>query len=314
MAGKTVALSLRPPHHKAAGRLAGGRLAAQLSAKLSGRLAGASLHADTTRAGGNQAITARFAPVPDIAFQANALHEIRTSRSMDAAAATGFALALGRLLAGSITACGMKGMQEEAPAIPSPPAADWRIFWISDPLSRVETGDLHLPGMAGFAIAPHHLIRITPSSRRDCLWAAGEVAQSPGISGFCLLEFCGNPPECDLTASRRLMLRASRAKLPVILLRHGARAEPSAAATRWHIAAASGPAAPACGLPSLAARPRFRINLEKCRNARPGPEAGWTLEWNPDEQCLRSAVPSHGHHAIDPGSTMAGEPAIERFA
>jgi protein ImuA len=105
----------------------------------------------------------------------------------------------------------------------------------------------------------------------------------------------GQSPRLDLTASRRLALAAEKSGVTLLLLRIDAQASPSAADTRWQVAAA-----PSQALEANAPGP-VALDIELLRR-RAGP-AGmrWRVEWNRDacafrEPALSGAVvslPSH---------------------
>ncbi len=104
------------------------------------------------------------APVP-----ATALHEVRAETSLDAAAATGFALALGQ------RAIACTGRSRAA------------MFWIAGHDARNEAGLIYGPGLEDFGLGGIELVRVFANGVADALWAAGEVAAHKG-AGLCLLE------------------------------------------------------------------------------------------------------------------------------
>ncbi len=220
---------------------------------------------------------AAAAPVP-----AAALHEVRAPTGQEAAAATGFALALGLRAAACVEA-------GDAPAL----------FWIAAPQVRREAGEFYGPGIEALGLAGAQLIRVFPAGLSDALWAAGEVAAHKG-AGLCLLELPGNPAGADLAFSRRLALRAREAGVPVVLLRQGGGEEASAAVTRWRVAPA--PSCPEAGRKWLGP-PVFAATLEKCRGGRPGE---WLMEWKSDERLFALAGSGSGARTrpagIRPGS------------
>lgn len=188
----------------------------------------------------------------------NALHEVRATTALDLPSAAGFALAIGGLLAGF----------------------DTPLFWITERQSRQEAGGFYGPGFEALGFEPARLVRVFTENCAQALWAAGEIAASPG-TGICMLELRGNPARADLAFSRRLSLRARTARVPVILLRQYGKEEASAAATRWRVSAA--PSRPGIGEGRQWVGPSaWEVALEKCRGGRLGE---WKLEWRHDE-CL----------------------------
>jgi protein ImuA len=219
---------------------------------------------------------------------AAALHEVRADAAPDAAAATGFALALGLRAAASAR------------------RGDAAMFWIAAPQVRREAGEFYGPGLQALGLAGARLIRVFPKSLSDALWAAGEVAAHKG-AGLCLLELPGNPASADLAFSRRLALRAREAGVPVIVLRQGGGEEASAAMTRWRIAPAPSNPGPQAARKWLGP-PAFAVTLEKCRGGRPGE---WLMEWKSDERLFALAGSGAGvpvGAAGFPSAGLAGPP------
>jgi protein ImuA len=77
----------------------------------------------------------------------------------------------------------------------------------------------------------------------------------------------------DLNTSQKLHLAATDAGLPLLLLRPSQTLESTAAATRWRI----GAVAAARDRFGSYTRPRWRLQLERCRNGRPGE---WVVEYD----------------------------------
>jgi protein ImuA len=201
-----------------------------------------------------------------------ALHEIRSVATADNGAASGFALALGRLAMGS----GDSGR---------------RILWIADPFGGSESGQPYGPGLAGHGVPPSAFLHARPRHLKDALMIA-EAALAVQSFAAVVLEIYGNPQKLGLTESRRLHLRAKAHRRPIFLLRERGGEEASSAVTRLHVRPA--PAASFI-LPGGQAHaqsighPVFHIAIEKSRNPSP-PE--FFLEWNAHD-CL--------FHAIDAG-------------
>ena len=279
---------------------------------------------------------------------ANALHEIRVETSLNSASGAGFALCLGQLIANGIRQQNRKTaslIAEDQPPCPPLP-----VFWISDNFTRSEYGNFYGPGLAAFGLLPENLIRIHPASREETLWAAGEIAATKGATSLCLIEIRGHPREIDLTATRRLMLRAQASQTPVILLRQSGSEEASAAATRWLV----GPAhsnqsdwqdfrkAPEPLMRQFIGPPAFSTVLEKCRGGNANQTTRWNVEWKPNDQCfalvksgaspvctrqpdqragypakalIRNLVSStsgqQGHYHQEPGETLSGDPPAQ---
>ncbi|PZQ46851.1 MAG: hypothetical protein DI556_18995 [Rhodovulum sulfidophilum] len=202
---------------------------------------------------------------------AGRLHEIFPRAREDAVAGIGFAAMLAARLPGEV-------------------------FWLRERGSR--SGVLYPPGLAEIGLDPGRLILATLPDPAALLRATAEAARCAGL-GVVVAAIRGNPRILDLAATRRLALAAERTGATVLLLRPEAREIPSAARTRWGVAAA--PSAPlddteAPGFPSLA--------LELLRR-RGGPPAGpWMMEWDRAEKCLRPLGAGRDGGAALPGAVL----------
>src|SRR5205085_10707417 len=108
-----------------------------------------------------------------------------------------------------------------------------------------------------------------------------------------------------LKTSQRLQLAAREAGIPLFLLRPAGAIEAIAAATRWRIAARRA----ACDRFGLIARWRWQVELEHCRNGRPGE---WLVEWEHAARRFNLASPMDDtallHRADAPAFARAGRP------
>jgi protein ImuA len=178
------------------------------------------------------------------------LHEIEPARlEWDDGPALGFCLALLGVL---------RGTAERRP-----------VLWAAP------RGDLHGPGLADFGFAPSWLIEARTKKEAQTLWALEE-----GLRSAALCAVVGEVEAPRALALRRLQLAAEAGGATAFLLRRplgAARRSPAAAvlgATRWRVAAApSGPGR----LASLPGRPRWSIELLRCRGGRPG---RFLVEWD----------------------------------
>jgi protein ImuA len=135
-------------------------------------------------------------------------------------------------------------------------------------------------GLAARGLDPRRVVLVAVKTDTDALWAMEEGLRARVA---VLTELGAIPP----TASRRLALAAEAGgALALALLPDRPDAAPSAAATRWRIAAA----------PSHAGRPRLRAALFRCRGAAP---ATWLME---EEDASHRLVVSAALHdrAADP--------------
>jgi protein ImuA len=125
---------------------------------------------------------------------------------------------------------------------------------------------------------PARVILVETAQRKETLWALEEALHSQAPAAVV-----GAIDTLDLKSSQRLHLAATEAGLPLLLLRPapslpspasgGGWGGGSAAATRWRI----GTAPAARDRFGLIARPRWRLELERCRNGRPGE---WVVEYD----------------------------------
>ncbi len=180
----------------------------------------------------------------------DALHEAFSADKGNAAALLGFGLAL---------AAGMRRP----------------IFWVRQDMATLEGGEIYGPGCAAFGLDPTRLILIATPDGADTL-AAAEEALGHASLGLVVAEPWGTPAVLDLTATRRLALRAERSGVPVLLLRPAGEPIPSAAATRWRVAAA--PSRPARDAPAFClGPPAFALEIERNRLGLTG---RFLVEWN----------------------------------
>ncbi len=124
--------------------------------------------------------------------------------------------------------------------------------------------DLFAPALQLAGLHPDRVIFVEAGNDTNVLIAMEECLRHPGLGGVV-----GELGKVTLTASRRLQLAAEQSGVPAFLFRRArpidARADSSAAATRWRIRAAP---SERLGIPSLA-RPCWDMALERARGAEP---------------------------------------------
>ncbi len=138
--------------------------------------------------------------------------------------------------------------------------------------------DLFAPALAAVGLPPRRVVYV--EAGKSVLLAMEEALRQPGLAGVV-----GEVGKLGLTAARRLQLAAEASGTVVFALRRSHRFddpaldEPSAAVTRWRIAALpSPPPLPeAPDTPGLA-RALWRLTLVRARGAEP---ASWIVE-SPD--------------------------------
>ena len=129
-------------------------------------------------------------------------------------------------------------------------------------------GRLSGHGLNHLGFDPARAILVETANLNDTLWTLLEALRSGAPQAVA-----GMVDRLDLKTSQKLHLAAVDAGLPLLLLRPAQTLESSAAATRWRLGAA------------LAARdrfgsytqPRWRLQLERCRNGRLGE---WVVEYD----------------------------------
>lgn len=190
------------------------------------------------------------------------LHEFYADEAQDSTAVVGFSIALA--LAGGT-----------AP-----------ILWVRKEEDERRAGRLHANGLAEFGLSPDQLILVIAADEAGLLRVAADAARCPGL-GALVVESRGRAPGLDLTATRRLMLATEASDVTALCIRIGAEPTPSAAATRWSIAAA-----PSTSLDADApGQPAFDVELLRQRGGPAGRR--WRVEWNRDERCF-SPLPGAG--------------------
>lgn len=125
------------------------------------------------------------------------------------------------------------------------------------------------PGLAIYGVAPDRLVFVELSREKDIRWAMEEALKCEALAAVI-----GEIGELSFTDSRRLQLAVEQSRVTGFLLRHAPRHVGTVAAVaRWEIA--SLPSVAEDGLPGVGF-PRWRVDLQKIRNGRPGM---WQVEW-----------------------------------
>jgi protein ImuA len=194
-----------------------------------------------------------------------ALHELAPAAPMQLGATSGFGLAVAARASGDRR----------------------QVLWIATDYAAGEGGGPYGPGLDLFGLAAARLLVLRVSKPVDVLWAMEEALRCRALA--CVVaEMTGEGEAADLTATRRLALAAregvsARNSGLGLLIRHRTTAMPSAAATRWEIAAALSQPDAYGGI----GRARFDLSLRKNRR---GPSGRWIIEWNHHERAFQPAV------------------------
>jgi len=148
-------------------------------------------------------------------------------------------------------------------------------LWIATDFLCLETGSLYGPGLDQFGLSVERLLIARVARPVDALFAMEEALKCRALA--TVVAECGDVP--DLTATRRLSLAARSGGALGLLLRHKASDAPSAAHTRWRIAAAPSRPDEFGGLGPTT------FSLSLIRNRR-GPCGAWTLAWDHHEHAF----------------------------
>ncbi len=215
----------------------------------------------------------------------NALHEIRGSLARDAAAATGFAAAiLARLT-----------RQDDRP-----------ILWVAEAAAAREAGLPYGAGLDRFGLDSRRLIVVQVRRPGDALWVCEEGLSCRGLSAV-LTEVRGESRPLDLTASRRLALRARDGGVMGLLLRQSDRPQPGAATTRWLVAPR--PATTLDDYPAGIGDPAWRLTLERNRLGATG---AFDVEWDHGRCRFIPVADASPSHSLPVAAVPADRPHLAR--
>lgn len=193
-------------------------------------------------------------------FTRGRVHEFYAGETDDASAAVGFAVAV---------AVGMAGEDGELLVLRSRRAVNG-------------AGVLQGAGWTDLGGAPDRVLFGVVAEDVALLRAAVDAMRSRALAAV-IVETWGALAALDLTAHRRLALAAEKSGVPLLFVRVDAAPVPSAAQTRWQVAAA-----PSLALPGNApGQPVFAISLLRQRGRPSG--LAWTLEWDRDQRIFRES-------------------------
>lgn len=141
------------------------------------------------------------------------LHELRCKQSRDAGALAGFVF-------------GLLTRMKQRKTKP--------VLWITAPFADTANMSLFPQGLANWGFDPARLVIVRPLTFMQALWAADEAAKCSDLAAI-ILHIEGHPKALDMTATRRLSLRASESGTTSLILRQSGEEEATAATTRWCI-------------------------------------------------------------------------------
>lgn len=186
-----------------------------------------------------------------------ALHELAPGLPVDAGAAAGFALALAA-------------------------RSQSRVLWLQTGFGQMESGALYGLGLEQFGLPLDRLTILTAARGEDVLWAMEEALRSRAVR-IVIGEMPDERLSDDGSTARRLSFTARDAGTLGLLLRPRPVLAPSAAATRWQIAAAPSEPDAFGGL----GRTAFDLSLTKNRR---GPVGRWRTAWDHHERAFQPAL------------------------
>jgi protein ImuA len=189
-----------------------------------------------------------------------ALHELAPVSELQLGSALGFGLAIAALAA--------SGSRQ--------PAGGREVLCIQTDFAGLEAGTPYGLGLDRLGLSLDRLLIVRVAHPRDALWAFEEALKCPALAAV-LAELPEAGAAADLTATRRLSLAAQAGGGLGLLLRHRLYPLPSAAMTRWQVAATLSEPDRFGGLGGT----RFDLSLNRNRRGRCG---RWIADWNHDER------------------------------
>jgi protein ImuA len=162
--------------------------------------------------------------------------------------------------------------------------------------------DLYGPGLLAHGLDPARLVVVSAPRDEDKLWAVEEGLRAPGLAAVV-----GEIARLPLVAGRRLQLAAEHSGVTAFLLRRwhngmeaaAERERPSAAVTRWRIAALPARESNDPRLRQSVGSPRWRVELLRCRGGVP---AEWIVE----------VADATGHVRLSPALADRPAAAVDR--
>lgn len=124
------------------------------------------------------------------------------------------------------------------------------------------------PALKWFGISPQQVLFLHIKKEKDISWAVQEALKCSSLSAVV-----GELPEMSLTTSRRFQLTIEEAGVGCFMLRVNPQNLLTTSVSRWHIQPLRSIVED--DFPGLG-HPRWRVNLLKARNGKPGT---WDIEW-----------------------------------
>ena len=148
------------------------------------------------------------------------------------------------------------------------------VLWV------LKRGDLYGPGLAEHGLDPARIVRVTAPRDDDIQWVFEEGLRTAGVAAVV-----GEVGRLPMVAGRRLQLAAERSGVTALVLRRwrnsaeaaSERERPSAAVTRWRVAAIPSLSASGVDAEPGIGTPRWRVELLRCRGAETT-NGAWDVE------------------------------------
>jgi protein ImuA len=202
--------------------------------------------------------------LPNGGLACGALHEIVPTMQAALPAAFGFVVAILARLSSSYG----DGLADSERTNAHCHRTERRIVFVMAAHTLRQCGRLSGHGLNSLGLDPRRAILVETAHWQDSLWAVVEALRSAAPQAVV-----GMIDRLDLKTSQKLHLAAADAGLPLLLLRPSQTLESSSATTRWRIGATTG-ARDRFGSYACA---RWQVQLERCRNGRPGE---WVVEYD----------------------------------
>ncbi|MCK0127570.1 hypothetical protein [Erythrobacter sp. F6033] len=154
------------------------------------------------------------------------------------------------------------------------------ILWLRTLAASRKGGRFNPAGFAELGGDPSALFIVVAPDEATLLRSAVDALRCDDF-GAVVIECWGSPAILDLTASRRLTLAADRSGATAIMLRLGAREQPSTASTRWAVRSAFSRPLEA----NAPGHPTMDLTLLRRRSGPSG--KSWRVEWSRDNQCFQ---------------------------
>ncbi|GGO11671.1 hypothetical protein GCM10007972_15670 [Iodidimonas muriae] len=150
------------------------------------------------------------------------------------------------------------------------------VFWCARHDGLFEAGALSGRGLVNMGADPSRFLLASGRRDEDVLWALEEALRSGAVALAV-----GEVASASLVATRRLSLAARDHGVPAVLLRTERGLGPSAARTRWRVAAAQSRPPPFA--PTAPGRPCWQVALVKGWREQP---VSRILEWDHETRCF----------------------------